>query len=80
MSAALSPAIRETVVGIFYRHVRGLGFIGHTVKITRVRPTKRGYSASILLQQGTVQRRYRGTITGTKVRVTAVADAERIAA
>lgn len=76
----LSPAIVETVTGIFNRHVRGLGFIGHTVKVTRIRSTKRGYSATILLQQGTGQRRYRGTIEGTKIRMTADGPAERILA
>lgn len=74
----MNPDLRATVVGIINRHVRGLGFIGHTVKVTNVRATKAGYSASVLLQQGTAERRYRARIVGTKITVTAVAPASKI--
>lgn len=77
----MNADLRACVVGIIAGQVRAMGFIGHTVKITRVRATKKGYSASVLLQQGTAQRRYRARIIGTsKVVITAVADAEKIAA
>jgi len=77
---AVTPALRATIVGIFKRHTRSLGFIGHTISVTAVRETKRGYSATIVLQQGTGQRRYKGTLDGTRIRMVADGPAERILA
>lgn len=76
----MNAALRTEVVGIIARQVRAGGFIGHTVKVTNVRSTKAGYSASVLLGQGTAQRRYRASIVGVRVTVTAVAPAEKVAA
>ncbi len=77
---AITPALRATVVGIIKRHTRSLGFIGHTIKVTAVRETRFGYSATVVLQQGTGQRRYRATIEGTQIRMKATGPAERILA